>query len=348
MRHLLISYHTCPSELPGRDLAGGMNVLLRGFLRATHWETDIVTRSFGGYERLEIRPGVTLHRLPCAATRPWTREKAWECLDAFGTSLQTWMQDRLPYSAVTAHYWMSAALLPKISCEGKAGIVFHTLQAQKGEPQCALEEQRLQWESRLIARYPTAYLHWHDLHNARKHYPELRGTVIRPGTEFTHPTPPPKEGPPWVFGWAARNDPIKNLDEALIWVEQQRQQGLDYRLLVAGMSGANRDWLQYLGPLEPEEMPEFYSCIHQLLNLSRYETFGLSVLEALACGTSVGVRSDSDWARRLRRLGLPWQPGRFLAKTEQAASRRLAQAYLWKRALKSWERWLCSLAGNGG
>ena len=30
MRHLLLSYHTCPLEEPGSGLAGGMNIFLRG------------------------------------------------------------------------------------------------------------------------------------------------------------------------------------------------------------------------------------------------------------------------------------------------------------------------------
>lgn len=320
-----------------------MNVLLDGFLRHTTWETDVVTRSLGPEESIELRPGVMIHRLACGAQRPWSREQAWQQLPAFSLALRRFLEQRPPYQAVSAHYWMSAVLLWQARLPG--GIVFHTLQAQKGPPQGTLESRRLAWESYLIRHYPTAYLHWHDLRNAQAHYPELRGCVIRPGTDLrTISRPDPV--PPIVYGWAARKDPIKNLQEAVEWVAERRRQGQDSRLRVAGMTAEGNPvepWIEYLGPLDPLEMPEFYGSIHQLLNLSQYETFGLSLLEALACGAAVGVRQESDWARRLRRLSIPWQPGVLFHEKERAAARRLARTYTWERSLGSWERWLQGL-----
>ncbi len=335
MKHLLISYHTCPSEQPGEDLAGGMNVLLSGFLRHTQIETDLVTRSFGEYQRLQLTPKVTIHRLPCGADRPWTREKAWQCLPPFEEQLHHWMRGRA-FDVASAHYWMSACLLTSLSLP--AGVMFHTLQAQKGTPRNSLEETRLQRESELIERYPSAFLHWHDLHNAKGHYPYLRGTVVRPGVSVTRLQRPP-DGPPWIYGWAARNDPIKNLTAALQWLPP------DSQLRVAGMEApAHTPNVVYLGPLAHRQMADFYGSIHQLLNLSAYETYGLSVLEALACGASVGVLPHSDWARRLRKLHLPSAPGTLYNDQQRKTARDFAQAHSWPRAIPSWEKWLDRLA----
>ena len=77
--------------------------------------------------------------------------------------------------------------------------------------------------------------------------------------------------------------------------------------------------------------------------LSDYETYGLSLLEALACGAAVGVRDDSDWARRLRRLGLPHRPGSRFTEEHRQRAHHFAQAHSWPRAVKSWERWLSKL-----
>ena len=71
------------------------------------------------------------------------------------------------------------------------------------------------------------------------------------------------------------------------------------------------------------------------------------VLEALAAGASVGVHAHSDWARRLRRLGLPFAPGIRYNEKEQAVARRLALSYSWSRSLLRWERWLQHLSPSG-
>ncbi len=341
LKHLLISYHTCPTDQPGHDLSGGMNVLLLGFLRHTEYPTEVVTRSFGGYEVEELSPQVRVHRLPCGASRPWTREEAWRCLPAFSDEFRRWLKGRC-FDVATAHYWMSATQLTQV--DAPAGVMFHTLQAQKGSPRTELEQLRQGIEAGLIDRYPSAYLHWHDLSNARRHHPGLRGTVVRPGVSVA-PAQEPVAGPPYVYGWAARNDPIKNLDQALTWLAGLSEPS---QLLVAGMEdGPSRENVRYLGSLRHAQMGEFYGQIHQLLNLSDYETYGLSLLEALACGAAVGVRDDSDWARRLRHLGLPHQPGRLYSAEEKQKARRLAEAHAWPRAVQSWQRWLGRLVHSG-
>lgn len=349
MRHLLISYHTSPEERPGTGLAGGMNVLLKGFLAHTSWPTCVVTRSLGSEpEQLQLSPQVTLHKLPCGTAGEWTRDEAWRCLPEFANSLRAFLQERPPFEVVSAHYWMSGWLLARLGLAG--GIIFHTLQAQKGDPSPTAREDsdsltphRAFWESHLIGRYPSAFLHWHDLDNARAHYPALRASVVRPGLTFPPGEARPPDGPPWIMGWAARNDPVKKLQDALGWLDAQRAAGRDFRLLVAGMSGVDSDRLRYLGTLDHDQMGVFYQQIHQLLNFSSYETFGLSVLEALAAGATVGLRPTSDWTRRLRRLGIPSEPG-HLDHVGSRAGLALAACYTWPRALPSWERWLRGLA----
>lgn len=340
LRHLVISYHTCPSERPGEDLAGGMNVLLKGFLHHTAWSTDVVTRSFGDYEAVRLSPWVTLHRLPCGAERPWSRKKAFERLPAFKESFQAWLKGRT-FDVASAHYWMSATLLPYV--DAPSGIIFHTLQAQKGQANNALERYRLQKESELIERYRCGFLHWHDLHNARTHYPQLEGGVVRPGSEVPLAAPRHHTKAPIRFGWAARQDAIKNFPLALQELESQRRQNQQAKLIVAGMTDRSDETVHYLGPLPPEEMPSFYDSIDQLWNLSHYETFGLGVLEALSRGASVGLLPHSDWAHRLRRLGLETHPGVTWNLSQRERALRLAQKYQWSHALPRWERWLRSL-----
>ena len=345
MRHLLLSYHTCPTEEPGEHLSGGMNILIRGLLAHTGLETVVVTRALGTeIEEVRLSERVSLVRLPCSARLPWTRRQAFGCLPEFQERLRGWLANQPDFKWVSAHYWMSARLMDRLALRG--GIVFHTLQAQKGRPQTSLERERLETESQLIEHYACGFLHWHDLHHARMFYPGLRGTVLRPGVEpgEVQPAPP---GPPFWFGWAARNDPIKNLSQALAWLEKARQQGRDYRLRVAGSFGPAHPHVEYLGPLRHQEMGQFYAGIHQLLNFSEYETFGLSLLEALNQGVGLGLRPDSDWARRLRRLQLPWRPGELFDPQHRERALRLAEAFRWTRCVGRWERWLERASGPG-
>lgn len=341
MRHLLLSYHTCPTEQPGQDLAGGMNVLLLGFLQATRWPTEVVTRSFGPYQRVELTPWVTLHRLPCGAERPWSREKALDCLPAFEEAFVRWSEGRT-FEVASAHYWMSATLLRHLSCP--AGVVFHTLQAQKGPANGPLERHREQVEAELIRRYRCGFLHWHDLHNARGHYPELRGGVIRPGCQVPLREAVRTSEVPTRFGWAARRDGIKNFEEALAQLAGLQEEFPQATLRVAGMEGEGGGGVSYLGPLPPERMAEFFDSVDQLWNLSHYETFGLGVLEALTRGASVGLSPGSDWARRLRRLGVGSTPGQGWRQEQREKALRLAAAYRWEKAMPGWERWLRSLS----
>lgn len=341
LRHLVLSYHTCPTERPGRDLAGGMNVLLLGFLRHTTWPTDLVTRSFGGYERCEIKPGVVVHRLPCGASRPWTRELAHHCLPRFRESFQDWLNGRV-FDVASAHYWMSGELLELLDCP--AGMLFHTLQAQKGSPRDALERERLSVERRLAGNYPSAFLHWHDLRHARERMACLRGRVVRPGHDWEIAEQPREPNLPKVFGWAARRDAIKNFERATTLLETAREANREARLRVAGMEGEAEAGIEYLGQLDTESMRHFYSEIDQLWNFSHYETFGLSVLEALTQGATVGLNPDCDWFARLSRLGINATPGRNWSARERNAALTLSRAYRWERALPSWERWLSRLS----
>ncbi len=341
MRHLVISYHTCPLDRPGRDLAGGMNVLLKSFLAHTTWPTDLVTRGFGEYERHDVKPGVAIHRLPCGASRPWTRELAWDRLPAFRESFERWLNGRL-FDVASAHYWMSGTLLRDLRIP--SGIMFHTLQVQKGKPVGELERRRRDMEKELVARFPAAFLHWHDLRYAESLLGCVKGSVVRAGHGWEVVSAFREEREPLVFGWAARRDAVKNFDQARELLTTLRMKSSKVRMLVAGMEEENEEGITFLGQLETEEMAQFYAEIDQLWNLSHYETFGLGVLEALTQGATVGLLPGSDWGRRLRRLGIDSSPGRGWSQRDRRTALLLSRAYHWSRALPSWERWLSRLA----
>lgn len=96
-----------------------------------------------------------------------------------------------------------------------------------------------------------------------------------------------------VIGFIA-SDPEKKLKgmDALLGALSRLPNPEDYLLLIAGKKSALLEKLdarfqtRYLGYLhEQEKLNEFYALADLLVNPSVYETFGLTTIEAMACGT---------------------------------------------------------------
>ncbi|ELY44257.1 glycosyltransferase [Natronorubrum sulfidifaciens] len=141
--------------------------------------------------------------------------------------------------------------------------------------------------------------------------PDVDVTVISNGidTELFRPVDPTAfrdayalpEGP--LLGYTGRHGPEKNLTVAIDAVD-----GTDYTLVLAG-DGPDRAALEahavtvdadvrFLGFLEREELPAFYSALDVFVFPSPVETQGLVALEATACATPVvavdaGALTDS-------------------------------------------------------
>jgi glycosyltransferase involved in cell wall biosynthesis len=93
--------------------------------------------------------------------------------------------------------------------------------------------------------------------------------------------------PPLVVagGWGWRNETAKRLVE---------RAGREVRLL---------------GPVDPEALPGLYNCATCLAHPAWYEGFGLTPLEALACGTPVVASSASSIPEVVGEAGLLVDPG---------------------------------------
>ncbi|QFU82761.1 glycosyltransferase [Natronorubrum aibiense] len=141
--------------------------------------------------------------------------------------------------------------------------------------------------------------------------PDVDVTVISNGidTEFFRPVDPTAfrdasdlpAGP--LLGYTGRHGPEKNLSEAIDAVD-----GTDYTLVLAGDGPARADLeahaatvdadVRFLGFLDREELPAFYSALDVFVFPSPVETQGLVALEATACATPVvavdeGALTDS-------------------------------------------------------
>jgi len=328
VRHLLLSFHTCPFEEPGAGLAGGMNIFLRGHLAGLSGrgiETDVLTRGTG--DRLSLsRPfsGVRIVHLPCGWTAPPTRESALASLAAFLEEAGRFRSaEGAAYDVVSAHYWMSGTAALRLIREAGKPVplvfVYHTVEARKtlspGGEQGALPPIRTQAEEELAsAADRIVCFTGEDLERTREIFPAIsgKGAVIPPGVDDFFRDPPPREEsrrrlgiPPDAvqFLLAARRDPGKGLSGAVAAVASARSaMRIDARLLVAGQpppAGGALEGERYAGSIPHADMPALYAASDAVLCPSLYESFGFVPLEAMAAGIPVIVPDSGYWGKRV-------------------------------------------------
>lgn len=329
MRHLLVSYHTCPLEEPGTGLAGGMNVFLRGLLRglSEHGiETDVLTRARGD-EVVSTRPypGVRVLHVPCGWKEPPSRESAYDCLPRFADRARALISGPgEPFRVLSAHYWMSGVaartLLPRPL---PLVLVYHTVEARKAGPpdgpRGGLSEARLRAEAELSREADRVVcMTGEDLAETRRIFPGVagKGEVISPGVDESFRRPPPRDAARRALGLpaeaflyllAARPDPGKNVSSAVeAFLASREVAGSGALLLVAGQDpppAGSPEGVLYAGAVPHARMPSLLAAADAVLCPSAYESFGFVPLEAMAAGVPVVVPDSEHWGRTIRAAG---------------------------------------------
>jgi glycosyltransferase involved in cell wall biosynthesis len=137
---------------------------------------------------------------------------------------------------------------------------------------------------------------------------------------------PTRQGHDINVVWAGQTGYRKGLDVALAAVAEARQDLPGLRLRVVGVApGEPVDGVEWLGVVPPSAMPDVYRNADLFLFPTRYESFGMVVMEAMAAGLPVIVSDDikvdivqdgrsgavisghdpADYAAALRRLADP-------------------------------------------
>lgn len=139
MRVAVVSYHTCPLEIPGSGDAGGMNVFVRELalgLATAGVRTDIFTRraSEDAPEVVIAGPGVRVFHVEAGPPRPVGRREAYSHLGGFEQRVaELARRCARSYDVVHSHYWMSGLVGKELAAAWSVPHVqtFHTLHAMK-------------------------------------------------------------------------------------------------------------------------------------------------------------------------------------------------------------------------
>lgn len=321
-RVAFITFHACPRAAPGEGKSGGMNVHVLQLARALGdlgTQVDIFTRQHSEpHESIEqITPSVRVIHLP-AGEPDAPLEDLFGCLPEFLEGVQEFQKScGSRYQAVHSHYWLSGWVgrslaqtlaIPHI-------VTFHTLaliklqsRAGEREPQQRQETERELMASadQIVAFSP------HERDSMVRLYgaDPSRIRLVPCGVDLETFRPLDQEesrkrlglNGDKVFLYVGRIESLKGLD-LLVHTTAQLDicQGIRV-LVVGGDNGKDQeidrlrqlaeeldvsDIIDFVGRVDQEELPVYYSAADVCVVPSFYESFGLAALESMACGTPV-------------------------------------------------------------
>jgi D-inositol-3-phosphate glycosyltransferase len=324
LRIAMFSIHSSPIGELGTKNTGGMSVYIRELARhigVFDHRVDIYTRLNGSRHNqiIELYNNVRLIHLRAASNDYVHKLALYYYLSDFFRALEGFKnQEGLHYDLIHSHYWLSGRLgswvqdrwnIPHI-------VMFHTLGTVKNsvgladrEPdlRIATEKKLAQTCQRILA--PTE----REKENLLKycHTPAEKIGVVPCGVNLDLFRPVDKAAARQRLGFAedeaivlyvGRFDPIKGIDrllEAMAYLKHLKRMRLviiggddpgtpEYQSLrqLTAKFGIQKS-VRFVGRVEQNQLPPYYSAADVLVVPSYYESFGLVGLESLACGTPV-------------------------------------------------------------
>ncbi len=318
----MLSIHSCPLGKMGGENTGGMSVYIRELAhelgRRGHL-VDVYTRIHepAHDEIAEIGQNVRLIHLK-AGEEEIEKLAIYYYLDDFAHNLENFRKRNGPrYDLIHSHYWLSGLTGKRLQqWWGIPHVMgFHTLGAVKnaigiggGEPDLRItaEKELVRDCHRIIASTMKGKKDLIDYYDAS---PETI-SVIPCGVNLDLFRPVGRETARCYLGlkeesiilFVGRIIPLKGIDNLLKAMSYlERKEGI--KLVVIGGDEHSRTEVErlkalsrslkiqesviFLGLVKQEILPFFYSAANLCVVPSYYESFGLVVLESLACGTPV-------------------------------------------------------------
>lgn len=330
----MLSIHSSPiGDLGTRD-TGGMSVYVREMAkelgRRGH-HIDIFTQHNVGKndQIIHLYDNVRLVHLSGGTHGNIAKSALYEVLPQLFNELESFrIKENITYDIVHSHYWLSGVLGLKLQSFWNVRhlITYHTIGAVKNLT-CSTEnssELRLTNEKKLAKQCDQIVLPTQKEKEyliQYYHAPVEKIRIVPCGVNLELFKPMDKLSVRRHLGfhkddlialYVGRYTPIKGLDR-LFKTFRHLTHFSHLRLVMVGGDGENsfmfrqlqskakalhiENHLIFVGRVDQEALPEYYSAADVLVVPSYYESFGLVALEALACGTpvvttSVGAMED--------------------------------------------------------
>jgi D-inositol-3-phosphate glycosyltransferase len=324
LRIAMLSIHSSPTGPLGTLNTGGMSVCVRELARwlaAAGHRIDIFTYAPGRRREITLFPGVRLIHLNgknsdiAKEQLPDHLPQVFDALEAYRLS-----QD-LIYDLVHSHYWLSGVVgaMAQARWECPHLTMFHTLGVLKNKTDSAENEpdHRIAHERKLVHSADGIVVPARrELDNLLIDYyaSSEKISVIPCGVDLERFRPLDRMTARAAIGvaqddpvalYVGRFAPLKGLDLLLAAVARLKKRLPNLKLLVAGGDGPRSTGtldlieqsrhlgilpqVSFVGRVEHNDLPYYYNAADLLVVPSHYESFGLVVLEALACGTPVAA-----------------------------------------------------------
>lgn len=288
MKLCVISYHTSPLASPGSDDAGGMNIMIYNLYQrlAKNIDTDIFVA--GRPKITQLVPGLRLISLPSVR------------FDDFANQVCNY-HEKFHYDVIHTHYWFSGLIGEILKHRLKLPWVhnFHTIEIFK---KITYNQIRVEIEDAIMKQCDCIISATvRESYRIKERHKKTRVSVIPHGVDIKKFKMHANGHRDILF--VGRLDPIKGFD-LLIPAMKLLPQDIELKIIGGPSKGfttfnelksyRNQLCISLLGPINHNHLPYYYKNASMLVVPSHYESFGLSTLEAMACGRPVIGFADTD------------------------------------------------------
>ena len=313
----MVSFHTCPFLSPGEGKVGGMNVYIRQLakhLGANGIKVDVFTRLHPEADQEEPEgPARVLHLegIPRGAVMA-DLYSFWPQFLRHARRVS--IEKKVHYNMVHSHYWLSGQIGYNLSLSWKVPhlITFHTLAKLKDEglknrnesPLRAPVENELMSKANAIVAFSQ---HEKDAMVRLYGASENKIRIVPSGVDLSlfHPLEnsgpsarKPKEN---IILFVGRLEPLKGVDLLIRAIGVMKHSNPIKAFIIGGDKQGNElsrlrilvhelgldDVVNFLGRIDQNKLPYYYSTASVTVVPSYYESFSMVALESLACGTPV-------------------------------------------------------------
>ena len=315
-----VSMHVCPLGKLGEDKVGGMNVYIMNLAAALadiDNDIDIFTRKHDLKDPVIVKISEKIRIIHLdAGPIKYDNNDLYNFTDEFTNNIIKFNSlEQIKYNIIHSHYWLSGPVANILSDKWEIPnvITFHTLSAIKLKASSSIVEhdKRYEVEKDSMSKVDSIIVSTKsELEDIRKLYGILdeKIKVIPPGVNLELFRPMNKIESKKSLGlydnnvilYVGRIDPIKGLYTLLDSVFNLNDSYNIKLIIVGGELNKSQDLINlqnytadknkshivdFVGIVDQSNLPIYYNAADLFLLTSYYESFGLSVLESLSCGT---------------------------------------------------------------